>query len=146
MSRIEPAGMPYLLVVDDDHDVREVVTQVLEDEGWLVHAASDGAFAIEHLDQNAPPGLILLDLMMPRKNGWEVLEEVSARPQLAEVPIVVLTAAADRKTRNELAARGLEVLTKPVQLSDLIAVVERKCARSYRSSPSDPGPAKAQGF
>ena len=121
--------MPYLLVVDDDHDVREVVTQVLEDEGWAVHGASDGTFAVEHLDRHAAPGLILLDLMMPRMNGWEVLEAISARPALHDVPIVVLTAAVDRKTRSELAERGLEVLTKPVQLKDLIAVVARKCAK-----------------
>ncbi len=122
--------MPYLLVVDDDHDVREVVTQVLEDEGWAVQGASDGVFAVEHLDQNEPPGLILLDLMMPRMNGWEVLEAIKSRPGLQAVPIVILTAAVDRKTRNELAGRGLEVLTKPVQLQDLIAVVASKCARA----------------
>jgi CheY-like chemotaxis protein len=129
MVTIEAAGMQYLLVVDDDHDVRDVVAQVLEDEGWSVQTASDGAFALEHLDQSEPPGLILLDLMMPRMNGWEVLEAVSQRPALAGVPIVILTAAADRRTRSDLGARGFEVLTKPVQLTDLIAVVERKCLR-----------------
>ena len=122
--------MPYLLVVDDDHDVREVVAQVLEDEGWAVESASDGVFAVEHLDRSTPPGLILLDLMMPRMNGWEVLEAISARPGLHGVPIVILTAAVDRKTRSELADRGLEVLTKPVHLEDLIAIVARKCTRA----------------
>ena len=68
--------------------------------------------------------------MMPRMNGWEVLEAIKSRPGLQDVPIVILTAAVDRKTRNELAGRGLEVLTKPVQLQDLIAVVASKCARA----------------
>jgi CheY-like chemotaxis protein len=121
--------MPYLLVVDDDHDVREIVSQVLEDEGWAVESASDGAVALEHLDGHTPPMLILLDLMMPRMNGWEVLEAIGARPALRDVPIVVLTAAVDKKTRAELSGRGLEVLTKPVHLQDLVAAVERRCSR-----------------
>ena len=129
MVCIQDEGMPYLLVVDDDHDVREVVSQVLEDEGWAVESASDGAFAVEHLDRHAPPELILLDLMMPRMNGWEVLDALTLRPALSSVPIVILTAAVDRKTRSDLASRGLDVLIKPVQLAELIAVVAGKCTK-----------------
>jgi CheY-like chemotaxis protein len=117
MSLDQPA---HILVVEDDRDIRESLVEVLEDAGYRVSSAGDGRQALEVLEA-APerPALILLDLMMPVMNGFQFREEQLARPHLAEVPVLVITADANAKARaGILKAAGL--LQKPVKIQPLL--------------------------
>lgn len=83
--------MSRVLVVDDDEAVRVVLEAVLRADGHDVSMADDGEAALGLLGDRPLPSLVLLDLMMPRLSGWEVLEAMAHRPQLAGVPVLVLT-------------------------------------------------------
>ncbi|HEX8793088.1 MAG TPA: response regulator [Polyangiaceae bacterium] len=83
--------MSRVLVVDDDEAVRIVVEAVLRADGHDVATAGDGETALGLLGHSPAPSLVLLDLMMPRLSGWDVLEAMAHRPQLADVPVLVLT-------------------------------------------------------
>jgi len=117
---------PYcamVLLVEDDVDVREAVTDTLEDAGYRVIAARHGQEALELLRNGGPrPCLILLDLMMPVMDGWQFRDLQSKDPALADIPVVALSA------HGGLHALGAaDHLRKPVQLRALMDVVERFC-------------------
>lgn len=113
-----------ILVVEDDFDVRESLKDTLEDEGYQVASAADGLEALEYLDANPPPALILLDWMMPRCDGAQFLARKQANPTIAAIPVVLLTADIQKGGKTE-ALRGGAFLTKPVMLPDLLATVEK---------------------
>jgi CheY-like chemotaxis protein len=117
---VEDAAL--ILVVEDDRDIRESLVEVLEDAGYRVTAAADGRQALEVLEA-APekPRLILLDLMMPVMNGFQFREAQLARPGLAMIPVLVITADANAKA-GTLKAAGL--LQKPVKIQPLLDRIE----------------------
>jgi CheY-like chemotaxis protein len=80
-----------ILVVDDDPALRELLRRTLEREGYAVLEADDGRAALARIEERLP-GLILLDLMMPHMNGFELLTELRARPEWRGIPVVVVTA------------------------------------------------------
>ena len=81
-----------VLVVDDDRAIREALADGLTDEGFSVQVAEDGAQAIQMMAA-APPDLVVLDLMMPRMTGWQLIDEMQEHPGLRDIPVVVVTAA-----------------------------------------------------
>lgn len=111
-----------VLVVDDDADVRESIEDVLRDTGYETYAAENGREALKILDTIQPPCLLLLDLMMPDLNGWEVLNELRAQKRLNEYPVVVMSAV-----KPELMPQGVPWLRKPFELDVLLAAVKRHC-------------------
>jgi CheY-like chemotaxis protein len=114
------------LVVDDDYDIRDTLRDVLSDEGVNAAFAGDGIEALQYLRAHAPPRLILLDLMMPRCDGPTFRAEQKKDPELAGIPVVVLSA--DSRIADK--SRALEAagfLRKPVDLEDLTSVVARYC-------------------
>ena len=114
-------GPVRVLVVDDDRGVRQMITEVLGAEGYIVEPATDGDEAITSA-RREPPHLILLDVNMPRVDGWQVLEELraTAGPQTS---VVVMTAGFDAQDRA-LASGAQGYLAKPFDLDDLISTVE----------------------
>jgi CheY-like chemotaxis protein len=112
-----------ILVVDDDAGVRASLGVILEDFGYRALSAGDGREAIERL-ADGPPALILLDLMMPRMDGYAFAEELDRRGLRPEVPILVLTAdgRAEEKARR-VGAEGY--LAKPFDLDELLEKVGR---------------------
>jgi len=115
-----------VLVVDDDADIRETVSLILEDEGWEVSSAADGAAALTLLRSGAPrPNVILLDLMMPVMNGWQFREEQARDPALSKIPVVVVTAAGSRTDIPSIRADGW--LSKPVDFDKLLATIGAFC-------------------
>ena len=110
----------FVLIVDDDPNLLEVTSFVIESEGMAVETAKNGEEALALLRAGRLPGLVLLDLMMPVMNGWEFLDEVAKDPLLKVLPVVVLTAAQRAQVPG-----GVEVLCKPVDLRALLRVVER---------------------
>jgi CheY-like chemotaxis protein len=110
----------FVLIVDDDPDLLDVTSFVIENEGMLVETARNGEEALALLGTGRLPALVLLDLMMPVMNGWEFLAAVASDPLLRGIPVVVLTAAEHAQVPG-----ALEVLSKPMDLKELLRVVER---------------------
>jgi CheY-like chemotaxis protein/anti-sigma regulatory factor (Ser/Thr protein kinase) len=116
LTRIDPSHRGRLLVVDDDPQVIDLVRQLLEDEPYEVIAATDGHEALEAIAQH-PPHVILLDLLMPRMDGFTVIEHLQRDPQYRQIPIIVLTAKTltaieqvmlEQSVRTVIQKRGLE--------------------------------------
>jgi two-component system, chemotaxis family, chemotaxis protein CheY len=117
-------GGRRVLVVDDDADIREVMSAVLTDEGYRVSTAHDGAAALDRLRHGPRPDLILLDLMMPRMSGWELRAALAEDAALRSIPVVVVSA--DRGAGPKVAQLGVAgFLSKPVELEHLLSVVAR---------------------
>lgn len=124
-----------VLVVDDDVEIRETVSALLQHEGYTVIRAENGRQALDQL-QLVHPNCVLLDLMMPVMSGWEVLEEIQENAELSKIPIVVVSA---------MCAPGAKAcLQKPVDLDELLDVVDRCCCG--REIPSIPRPAPAERY
>ncbi len=117
-----------ILVVEDDEDIRSSLLDVLSDEGFAVAGAEDGDQALEYLRSGSTrPVLILLDLMMPRMDGREFREAQLADPELAGIPIVLVSADADVE-RERRALRAAGSLRKPIKLVELVEVISRYSA------------------
>jgi CheY-like chemotaxis protein len=114
------------LIVDDDAATRTAMTLVLEGTGYRVSSASDGHEALDHLQRSKPPDLILLDLMMPRMDGWQFREQQWRSPALASIPIVILSAAGDVPL-HAAALHAVGYLEKPVEFEKLLATIRRHC-------------------
>jgi CheY-like chemotaxis protein len=110
----------FVLIVDDDPDLLDVTSFVIETEGMPVETARNGEEALALLGTGRLPALVLLDLMMPVMNGWEFLAAVANDPVLRGIPVVVLTAAEHAQVPG-----ALEVVSKPMDLKELLRVVER---------------------
>jgi signal transduction histidine kinase len=113
--------MSTVLIVDDDPTARETLVAMLEGEGYDLHLAKDGRQALGML-KGLQPDLILLDVMMPALDGFEVCRRIRATPHLAEVPIILLTALDDRDSRLKGIESGADdFLTKPADRRELTA-------------------------
>ena len=117
-----------ILVVDDDSAILELIAQVLIDEGYNVLTASDGHTALA-LARNRLPKLILLDLMMPEMNGWQVVTLLKSAARTRSIPILLLSARRDMNiTAQELGVS--DYLAKPFDLDELLGYVENILNRS----------------
>ena len=114
-----------VLVVDDDRDIRETLAEILVDEGYEVHTARNGLEGLT-LVASEQPGLVLLDMFMPVMDGAEFRRQQLRDPAIAEVPVVVISAAAglERKVAPLALAGWLE---KPIHIDALFAIVGRYC-------------------
>ncbi len=122
--------MSRILVADDDDAIREVVAETLHDAGHTVVRAADGVQALEEMGRDwEPPELVLLDLMMPRMDGWEVLRAMESTSRLAGIPVLVLTAFGSRR---DLPTNRM-VLHKPFEHDLLLCVVDRMLAAGPES-------------
>jgi CheY-like chemotaxis protein len=110
-----------LLVVDDDPDVRMLLSELFAKEGFNVNVANDGAAAILFLEQNAPPAVIVLDLLMPGILGTSVLQYVESRPSLGHVPVAIVSSS------PHLAPRGYQLFQKPIKFQPLLEFVRTAC-------------------
>ena len=116
-----------ILVIEDNDDIRDAVAESLEDAGYGVLLAANGAIAIGALRESDDlPCLILLDLMMPVMDGAQFLEEMRRDPRLSALRVVVITA--DGSSVTKAAALGTHGgLRKPVQLNELLSTVSKYC-------------------
>jgi two-component system chemotaxis response regulator CheY len=117
----------FVLVVDDDPDIRETLELLLERHGHAVVSAEDGAAALERLrGAGSRPCVILLDLMMPGMNGFQFQEALIAEPAFASVPIVVITGGGSELERRAREFTS-EVLHKPFEMKAMLSAVGRHC-------------------
>ncbi len=117
-----------VLVVDDDDDIRDVVCAILEENGYATSGACGGRAALACLRQGPPPDVILLDLMMPEMNGWDVCEELARDPMLAAIPVVVMSGDSQIAAKSDsLTAAGH--IAKPFDIPELLGAVRRFAGR-----------------
>lgn len=118
-----------ILVVEDDRDTLTGLYMLLTHAGFSVLTAEHGAQAVDLLAHGIRPRLILLDLMMPKVTGWDVLKHLQSDPELREIPVVVTTAAGE----SAKPVVGADVvLRKPVQPDRLISEVSRLMEATQR--------------
>jgi CheY-like chemotaxis protein len=121
------ASSRRILIVEDDRDLREALTEVLRDEGYEVAGAAHGGEALDLLrGRFHRPALILLDLTMPVMNGWQFRAEQRRDPGLFDIPVVVLSAG-DHLVEQMGALEIQEYVRKPIDLVHLLATIERHC-------------------
>lgn len=113
-----------VLVVEDDRDLREVLAESLLLEGYAVEGAADGAEALAYLQAGARPALIILDLVMPRMDGRQLVAAMGERPDLGAIPVVLATGTPPADMKGKV----LAILKKPVGIDDLLPFVRRFCA------------------
>ncbi|MBE0409616.1 MAG: response regulator [Anaerolineales bacterium] len=120
----------YILIVDDDPDILENILAVLETKPYRLATARDGKKCMEMLHQELPD-LLVLDLLMPRMDGWGVIREMRSEPRFARVPIMVLSTVIEDASRRRyeletgMAMDVQDYIQKPIRPMELIQTVER---------------------
>ena len=122
--------MKTVLIADDKATGRELVRTVLENTGYKVIEASDGEEALRYAKEHNPD-LIILDIHMPGRDGFGVIEALRRDPQFAATPVMALTASAMQGDRERAVAAGFTgYITKPIRLSALRSEVERLLSKA----------------
>jgi DNA-binding response OmpR family regulator len=125
-TRMSKGSLPPILVVDDNHDNAEIIRQYLEIRGYPVTVAYDGDEALA-LFETVRPAIVLLDVMMPGRDGWEVCRVMKQHPTLGRSVRVIMVTALDewRDKREALQIGADDYVEKPFDLPTLAATVQR---------------------
>ena len=118
-------GTRTVLIIEDEAEIRHFASRVLELEGYHVIQAEDGCAGIKAVREN-PVALILLDLRMPGRNGWALMEEMKNEPALSVIPVIVFTSMAGVAGRERALSMGAaDYLVKPLSAAGLRESVAR---------------------
>ncbi len=131
-------GMEKILLADDSHAIRFLVTEILTNAGFTVVQAQDGQEAVDKTYKENPD-LLILDYEMPQKTGFEVVKEIRSRTGYLHTPIIIFTAVTDKSTKLE--GLGLDIddyLTKPADEDEIVARVKLLLKRSQQKMDSNP--------
>jgi len=121
------AGNSTVLVVDDDKNVCDLISSTLVGQGYKTAVAGNGKEALDYFRGSAlPPGLILLDLMMPVMTGWEFRKVQQEDPGLAAIPVAIITGMPGMDGKAS-AIGAVDVLYKPSRVEELTSLVSRFC-------------------
>jgi two-component system alkaline phosphatase synthesis response regulator PhoP len=127
-------GKPYILIVDDDPDILDGILTILESQPYRLETARDGKKCMEMVAQEVPD-LLILDLLMPRMDGWGVIREMRSEPRFAQVPILVLTTVVEDASRRRyeletgMAMDVQDYIQKPARPVELIRRIEKWLAK-----------------
>ena len=136
-----PLAARRVLVVDDQPSIRGVLEVALADAGAHVRTAADGPAALRFVE-SASPELILLDLMMPGMDGWQVIEALNASPQSTGIPVVLETSATDYESFERARKLGVAAfISKPFRLGEVVETCRRILdgARPLQGTPEKDG-------
>ncbi len=123
-----------IMVVDDSLSVRRVVSNLIRSAGWQSIPAKDGLEALEIIQRSTPPDLILLDIEMPRMNGYELMATLKGQAAYRNIPIVIITSRAGEKHQRKAMEMGAsEYVVKPYQDEALLDTVQRLVQESKRA-------------
>jgi len=111
----------HVLVVDDEQDVREFLSDLLEDRGYSVRMAEDGVRAMEMIKEEKPD-LILLDLMMPRETGTDLYRQIHRKKEFESIPVIVISGLPGRYVA---VSKSVPVFDKPIDESSLLEEIEK---------------------
>lgn len=112
-----------VLVVDDDEAIRDVVRELLEDDGYQVATAENGLEALDYLRRHPAPSAVLVDMMMPVMDGWQLMQRMKADAKLAKVPVIAMSAGGSRTLATAPVCK--DYLAKPITVQRLLDAVER---------------------
>jgi len=116
---------PHILVVEDHPQNRYLMTYLLESRGYEVDVARDGTEGLDALEKRAPD-LILMDMQLPKVDGYEATRRIKADERFKQIPVVAVTAHSMRRDRDKAMAAGCDVyVTKPINGEELLALVDR---------------------
>lgn len=115
-----------VLLVEDDPDLRQDLAYLIQYEGYTVTTAANGREALDCLCTMQRPCVIILDLMMPVMDGWELRAELLKMPELKDVPVVLLSGVADVQSQAQ-SLQAVDYLTKPIDLRRLYHMVSEYC-------------------
>lgn len=119
----------HILVVEDHPQNRYLMTYLLESRGYEVEVALDGVEALDALEKRAPD-LILMDMQLPKVDGYEATRRIKADERFKQIPLVAVTAHSMRRDQDKAMAAGCDVfVTKPINGEDLLALVDRLLER-----------------
>lgn len=112
-----------VLLIEDEPNIIEAIRFILTRDGWRVDTHSDGQTALEAV-RNRQPDLVILDVMLPNRSGYDILSDLRGDEELAEMPVLMLTARGQKKDR-ELAERlgATRFMTKPFANADIVTTV-----------------------
>lgn len=111
-----------VMIVDDDEDARDLISHYVSDLGAIPISCSNPRQACE-IAEREKPNIITLDIMMPERNGWEVLSDLKSQESLQQIPVIIISIVADRKMAVSLGA--VDALTKPITRGQFCASLER---------------------
>ncbi|MFO7892417.1 MAG: response regulator [Longimicrobiales bacterium] len=132
--------MATILIIDDDPDSVSILETFLEARGHAAHGAADGEAGLAAVDE-LEPDVVILDVMMPGMDGWEVARRIRRQPRHADLRILMLTARDSQEARREGEAAGADAyMVKPVGLEDLGAGVDRLLGDGPGAGPTEAGP------
>ena len=118
------------LVVEDDEHIAYLLQFILERDGFVVHLARDGREAKQFIEQNAPPSIVLLDVMLPFIDGFSLVTLLRAQPAWKTVPVIMLTAKTQEKDIIRALDEGAnDYIVKPFQPAELLARIKRFSSR-----------------
>jgi DNA-binding response OmpR family regulator len=124
-----------ILLVEDDDGLGAILAAVLEDQGYSVDRVLNGREALNHLHPERPPRIILLNLVMPAMNGWKFRKQLKKFPELAEIPIVVISGVS-RLEKKAASMGASESFLKPFNLKALVDTVHDYYQRGEQASPT----------
>ena len=138
LSAARARGPLTILVVDDSVSVRRVVSNLIKSAGWQPIAAKDGLEALEIIHRSVhPPDLILVDIEMPRMDGYELISTLKGQDAYRHIPLVILTSRAGQKHRHKAMELGAsEYVVKPYQDEALLGIVRHLVQESRRAMPA----------
>lgn len=122
---------PYIMIVDDDPDIIEGILMILETQPYRLATARDGLMCLEMINEE-PPDLLILDLLMPRMDGWGVIRELRGEPRFASIPVMILTTVVEDASRRRyeletgMAMDVQDYIQKPANPEDLISRIEKR--------------------
>src|SRR5690554_6280039 len=120
-----------VMLVEDDGLTREMMTRTIERQGWEVRCATDGVEGLALLEGGLRPGVILLDIMMPNMDGFEMLERLKGHPEWAEIPVIVVSAAVfSAEERAQLGAHVEQILQKGSYTPEQLVAEVLRAARN----------------
>ncbi|MBI5510469.1 MAG: response regulator [Deltaproteobacteria bacterium] len=130
---------PRVLVVDDDHDCRLLLSTLVAKAGFDVDAVADGDMALATI-QTRPPDLVLLDAFLPRRDGFQVCSSIKSDPATHHTPVVMLTAFASPDARSRSMAAGAdEFVEKPFRADVLLELITQLMRIRDAAHQLDPG-------
>ena len=124
-GEVPPSERRTILLVDDDHDARAIFGTLFEIEGFDVLHAADGATAVEVV-RNSRPDVVLLNLVMPRMSGYQVLRSIRADDETAEIPCLLFTGDARHEQMGKALMHGADgFVTKPAEPRTVLMMVQQ---------------------
>jgi DNA-binding response OmpR family regulator len=124
-TRARAEAVRIILVADDEEDVRTLVAEVLRSANFEVRLAGGGREAVE-MASREPPDLVLLDVMMPRKSGYEICSRIRSQPEWRHIKVIMLSAKGRDAEVNKGLTLGADLyVTKPFSTRELLAKIER---------------------